>query len=201
MSLYEKYLFPRVCDAVMRRFAPVRRDLVASARGRVVELGAGTCENARHLGAVDEYVAVEPAVGMRSLAEQNLAGRPFRSRYLEAPAENVPLDAGSFDTVLCTFVLCTIPDPAAALAEAKRLLKPGGTLLVLEHVRDADPRVAAWQERIDPAWRVLACGCELSRDSATLLERSGFDLTPLERMHVDAPIIMRHLIRGGLTLA
>lgn len=201
MGLYEQYVFPRACDLCMRQFAPVRRDLVAQATGRVVELGAGTCENVRHLHDVTEYVAVEPASGMRALAEKNLAGKPFATRYLEGSGENVPLDAGSFDTVLLTFVLCTIPDPAAALREARRLLAPGGKLLVIEHVRNPDPGVARWQERIDPLWRVAAVGCELSRDSEARLREAGFDTSDLERLDVNAPRIFNRLIRGRLSRA
>ncbi|MBC7173586.1 MAG: class I SAM-dependent methyltransferase [Polyangiaceae bacterium] len=201
MGLYEKYVFPRVCDLCMRQFAKARGELVASARGRVVELGAGTCENVRHLVDVEEYVAVEPAAGMRALAEKNLAGKPFPTRYLEAPGEQVPLDAGSFDTVLMTFVLCTILDPAAALREARRLLAPTGKLVVLEHVRNPDPSVARWQERIDPLWRIAAVGCELSRDSESRLRQAGFDTSSLEHLDVDAPKVFNWLIRGSLSVS
>lgn len=200
-NFYESRVFPRICDLCMRRFGHFRHDLVASATGRVVELGAGTCENARHLGAIDEYVAVEPSPGMRRLANDNLRRAQFSSRFIEAPGESVPLESGAFDTVLLTFVLCTVRDPAATLREAKRLLAPNGTLLVIEHVRDPNPAIARWQERLDPAWRVFACGCELARDSASALAQAGFDTRALEHHDVDAPPFFKHLIRGRLTLA
>ena len=101
-----------------------------------------------------------------------------------APAENIPLPTASIDTVLVTYTLCTIPEPAAALAEARRVLKPGGSLLFCEHGKAPDARVARWQQRLDPLWSRLAGGCHLSRDIPGLLVAAGFDLEALETMYL-----------------
>ena len=121
---------------------------------------------------------------------------------VRAPAERLPFADSSFDCVVCTMVLCTIPDPVAALGEAARVVKPDGKLLFLEHVRSEDPGFARMQDRWERPWRFLADGCHCNRDSLAMIESSRFTVENLRRGHMPmAPLIMKPLVYGSATLA
>jgi ubiquinone/menaquinone biosynthesis C-methylase UbiE len=154
-----------------------RRALLSSTRGRVLEIGAGTGLNLAHYpDAVTELVLTEPDDGMRSRLDRR-AGY----RTLDAPAERLPFEDGSFDFVVSTMVLCTVEDPAAALAEIRRVLAPEGRLLFVEHVRSDSPRLARWQDRLEAPWRAFAVGCRCNRPTLGLLAASGLEVERLER--------------------
>jgi len=156
--------------------------VLRDARGRVVELGAGTGLNfPRYPRSVDEVVATEPDPHMlrRASRAATTAGVPITLR--QAGAEGLPFEDDSVDTVVATFVLCTVPDPAAALSETRRILKPGGALLFLEHVRAQDPRLARWQDRIRGPWGFFAAGCHPNRDTPSSIERAGFEVERIDR--------------------
>ncbi len=176
----------------------MRSELLAGAAGRVLELGAGTGVNLeRYPEAVTELVLTEPDPHMAKRLRQRLAGSPRQATVLAAPAERLPLPADSFETAVATLVLCTIPDPAAALAELRRVLVPGGRLLLIEHVRAGEPGLAGWQDRLEKPWRFLADGCHCNRDTAATLATAGFAATDLEHGAMPkAPGIVRPLIRG-----
>ncbi len=191
----------------------MRRELLATAHGRVLELGAGTGLNLPfYPQAVSELVLLEPDPHMARRLRARLAESPWRRRgdgagvapatLVEASAERLPYPDAGFDAVVATLVLCTIPDPAAALAEARRVLKPGGRLLLLEHVRDQDPGRAASQDRFEQPWRFFADGCHCNRDTAATLAAAGFDVAALEHGHVPkAPAIVRPLLHGAVELS
>jgi len=176
----------------------MRRELLAGAAGRVVELGAGTGVNLDlYPDSVEELVLVEPDPHMAKRLRARLAVSPRQATVLEAPAERLPYPDASFEVAVATLVLCTIPDPAAALAELRRLLVPGGRLLLIEHVRADDPAVARWQDRLENAWRLCWGGCHCNRDTAAALAAAGFETSGLERGRMPkAPPIVRPLIRG-----
>lgn len=181
----------------------MRRQTLALASGRTADVGAGTGANAGLFPpAVSELVLVEPDPHMF----KKLRAKPEASREgvsaIEAPAESLPFADGSVDTVVFTLVLCTVPDPGAALNEAARVLRPGGKLLFVEHVRSRDPELARWQDRLEKPWRFLADGCHCNRDTVAMIEASPFDLEQVEhdRLPKAAPII-RPLARGSATLA
>ena len=113
--------------------------------------------------------------------------RPTRPRSSQAPAEDLPFEDASFDTVVFTLVLCTVPDPAAALAEAARVLRPGGKLLFVEHVRSEDAGLARWQDRLEKPWRFLADGCHCNRDTVATIEASPFALEHVEADAAQGP--------------
>ena len=171
-----------------------RRELIADARGRTVELGAGTGLNFEHYtGEVDELVLTEPFEPMaRRLRARALAGDGSRRvSVVEAPADRLPIEDRWADTVVCTLVLCTVDDLPATLAEAARILKPGGRFLFAEHVRSDDPGLARWQDRLETPWKVFGHGCRCNRDMVAAISDS-----PLEVESVDlgtlpkaAPII------------
>ena len=153
---------------------PRRGDLLADVRGVVLELGAGTGANVAHYPAGSQVLLTEPD---RDMARR-ISKRPELARLdadiVEAPAEDLPVDDGSVDAVVATLVLCSVTDPAAALAEVRRVLRPGGRLLFLEHVRSDDPSVAKWQDRLVPLSRRLGGGCHPNRDTVAAIRAAGF---------------------------
>jgi ubiquinone/menaquinone biosynthesis C-methylase UbiE len=181
----------------------MRRETLARASGRTLDIGAGTGANIGLFpAAVSELVLVEPDPHMFKKLREKLAGSGEGVAAIEAPAEGLPFAEDSVDTVVFTLVLCTVPDPAAALAEAARVLRPGGDLLFVEHVRSRHPGLAGWQDRLEKPWRFLADGCHCNRDTVAMIEASPFELGQVEheRLPKAAPII-RPLARGSATLA
>jgi ubiquinone/menaquinone biosynthesis C-methylase UbiE len=182
----------------------MRAELLAEARGRVVEVGAGTGVNLDLYGSgTEDLTLVEPdphmAAQLRRKLEAGEGGPP--KVLVEAPAESLPFADDAFDTAVATLVLCTIPDPAAAIAEMARVLKPGGRLLFIEHVRSDDPGRARWQDRFEKPWRFLADGCHCNRDTEATLRASAFEVETVEhgKMPKAMPIV-RPLIRGTAAL-
>jgi SAM-dependent methyltransferase len=162
-------------DLAMAGFARLRPDVIGRARGRVLEIGVGTALNLPHYGDI-ELVGVEPDPHMarRARARAAALGRPLA--LYEIGAEALPFPDASFDTVVATFVFCTIPDAEAAAREAVRVLRPGGTVLFAEHVRSGVPTVAAVQAALDPLWGRMAGGCRLTRDPVALLHDAGAEV-------------------------
>ncbi|MFL5825641.1 MAG: class I SAM-dependent methyltransferase [Thermoleophilaceae bacterium] len=154
----------------------MRLGLVSQASGRVLEVGAGTGLNLDHYGDVEELVLAEPSPHMAAKLEQKLAASRRNATVVQAPAERLPFPEDSFDSVVVTLVLCTVPDQQAALNEIHRVLKPGGRLLFMEHVRSDDPKIARWQDRIEKPWGWFACGCHPNRDTLRTIESSPLQL-------------------------
>src|SRR3954447_14473790 len=159
-----------------RGMAARRGELLASARGRVLELGAGTGLNLRHYPDGVDLVVSEPDPGMRARLERRAAGR---ATVIDAGAEALPFPDASFDTVVSTLVLCTVADPAKALAEVRRVLAPGGRLLLIEHVRASEPRLERRQDRFAGLWHACAMGCRCNQPTVELLERAGLSVEQL----------------------
>jgi ubiquinone/menaquinone biosynthesis C-methylase UbiE len=157
-----------------------RRALLASARGRVLELGAGTGLNLAHYPAVSQLVLTEPDAAMRGRLERRVAQSGRAARVVAASAEALPFADGAFDTVVSTLVLCSVQDVGAALAEVRRVLAPGGRLLLIEHVRSDSPRLERWQDRLAGAWGAFAEGCRCNQSTVERLEAAGLfpELTP-----------------------
>jgi ubiquinone/menaquinone biosynthesis C-methylase UbiE len=162
--------------------ARMRARTLAAARGRVVELGAGTGLNLRHYpSAVEELVLTEPTEAMAQRLERRLADSGRRGQVVHAPAETLPFEDDSFDTATCVFVLCTVEDPATAIAEISRVLRPGGRFLFMEHVRAPDARLARWQDRLHDPWFAFANGCHCNRPTTELLDASALQVEHVER--------------------
>jgi ubiquinone/menaquinone biosynthesis C-methylase UbiE len=178
----------------------MRRELLAQARGRVLELGAGTGLNLGHYPeTIEGLTLVEPDPHMTKQLREKLAqsGKAAEISVVEAPGENLPFPDKSFDTVAATLVLCTVPDQAATLAEIKRVLKPDGRLLFLEHVRSSDPGLAKWQDRLEKPWRFLGDGCHCNRDTESAIGAAGFRLGQVECPELPkAPPIVRPMVKG-----
>lgn len=173
-------IFAALYDPALRRserhgLAALRRGLLAQASGRTLELGAGTGLNLAHYPAVvTRLVVTEPEAPMAARLRERVRTSGSTAEVVEAGAERLPFADGSFDTVVATLVLCTVPDLAASLAEARRVLVPGGHLLFLEHVRHADATRARRQERFTPLQRRIACGCHLDRATPEAIAAAGF---------------------------
>ncbi len=180
MNFYEEYCLPHLIDFACRLkvVQAQRKKVVPAAEGRVLEVGMGSGLNLPFYDpARVEFVwGLEPSAGMRKKARGNLAHAPFEVRWLDLPGEEIPLEDNSVDTVLLTYTLCSIPDWHSALQQMRRVLKPGGKLLYCEHGEAPDEQVRRWQERLNPAWKRLAGGCNLNRPIPTYIEESGFQI-------------------------
>lgn len=184
----------------------MRRVLLVSAAGRTLELGAGTGLNLAHYPeGVTELVLTEPDTYMARRLRERLDGEPRGGRateVVEAPAETLPFEPASFDTVVSTLCLCTVDDPEAVIAEVERVLKPGGRFLYVEHVRSDSPRLAGWQDRLERPWGWFAGGCHPNRDTAATVAASGLEASdPAQGELPKAPPLVRPLIRGEATKA
>ena len=188
MGLYGKYVLPRVvhlaCSA--RPKMRQREKLVPLASGRVLEVGMGSGLNLSFYDArrVTKVWGLEPSPEMSKMASAAVEAVAFDVEFVSAGGEQIPLDSESFDTVLMTFTLCTIPDAERALREIARVLKRGGQLLFCEHGAAPDAGIRRWQNRIDPLWRRLAGGCHLNRDIPGLIRRGGFEITRMDTMYI-----------------
>jgi ubiquinone/menaquinone biosynthesis C-methylase UbiE len=199
-------VFARFYDRLTARteragLGEMRRRLLESVSGRVLELGAGTGHNLEHYtDAVTELVLAEPDPNMAKLLRERLESEGTaagNASVIEAPAEQLPFDDGSFDAVVATLVLCTVEDPVRAVSEVRRVLVEGGRFLYLEHVRSARPGLARWQDWLERPWGWVSGGCHPNRATDQLLAGAGFWIDSLERDKLPkAPPLVRPVIRG-----
>jgi ubiquinone/menaquinone biosynthesis C-methylase UbiE len=179
-----------------------RREVLSAARGRTIDIGAGTGANLGLFPPETEVVMAEPDPHMTKRLRRKLVEPDSTIELVEAGAEALPFEDSSFDTAIFTLVLCTVPDPRAALAEAARVLKPGGQLLFVEHVRAEDPGVARWQDRLETPWRIFGDGCHCNRDTVANIEASPLTLDSVERGELPkSPPITKPMAWGRATLA
>jgi ubiquinone/menaquinone biosynthesis C-methylase UbiE len=203
MGIYSKYVLPKLTHLSMgqAQLRPYRARIVGGAAGRVLEIGIGSALNLPFYGdAVDEVIGVDPSADMLALAERAIAASPKKVVLLRSSAENLPLDDRSIDTVVVTWTLCSIPDPLAALTEARRVLKPGGQLRFVEHGLSPDPGVRKWQDRLTPLWRWCSGGCHLNRKTDDLIRVAGFRLTELSTDYARGPRPLAYMYEGSARL-
>jgi ubiquinone/menaquinone biosynthesis C-methylase UbiE len=187
MSFYDRRVLPWLIELCMRNKEArrYRERVIPQATGRVLEVGVGSGLNIPFYGTtVDHLFALEPSPELRKMAGRRTRGARFTVEFLDRSAEEIPLERGSVDTVVTTWTLCTIPDAIGALREMKRVLKPGGLLLFVEHGLAPDASVQAWQHRLNPLWNRIGGGCNLNRKIDELIVRSGFRLAELETEYV-----------------
>ena len=199
MNLYERYVLPRLVDLAMRNRASAaeRARAIPRAAGIVLEVGIGSGLNLPFYGeAVERIYGIDPRRELWALAQRRSARASSPVEFIHASAERIPMDDGSIDTVVMTWTLCSIPDASLALLEMKRVLKPTGQLIFVEHGRASDPRVVAWQDRLNPVWRRVAGGCNLNRKIDALILGAGFQLTECEQGYGTGPRPMTYLYRG-----
>jgi ubiquinone/menaquinone biosynthesis C-methylase UbiE len=162
-----------------------RQELLGPLEGDVLEIGVGTGMNLPHYERARRVVAVEPDEGMAKRLPLRLSNAKVPVEIVSASAEKLPFADASFDTVVATFVFCSVADPPAALAEVRRVLRPAGRLVLIEHVR-GEGRVARWQERLTPLHRKLAGNCHLDRDTKSAIDAAGFDTRDVRRAQLPA---------------
>ena len=188
---YERHILPKALDFAcgMPMIGRMRQLVVPQAQGRVLEVGIGTGLNMRYYDKtrVTHITGLDPALQLHPLAQERIAQAGLPVDLVGLSAEKIPLPDASFDTVLITYTLCTIPDAPAALLEMRRVLAPTGKLLFCEHGRAPDASVQRWQERLQPVWGPLAGGCHLGRDIPALLVAAGFTLPELQTRYLPGP--------------
>lgn len=190
MRFYDRHILPHLIAFAMKQrdLAAYRRRVVTAARGRVLEVGIGSGLNLPFYGAsVEQVFGLDPSAELLAMAQRqgDALGRDLR--LIEGSAETIPLEDGSVDTAVMTWTLCSVPNPARALSEIRRVLKANGELLFVEHGAAPDRRVAAWQDRITPLWKHIAGGCHLNRDVAGLLRGCGYALPDLRQGYMRGP--------------
>ena len=187
-SFYDRHIMPKLigCACGAKPITYQRRKVVPRAAGKVLELGIGGGMNLIHYDPdkVTSVSGVDPSAELRAVAEAAPRPEGLKVEIQDGTAEHLPFADASFDCVVCTFTLCSVASPPAALAEAKRVLKPGGRFLFCEHGLAPDPKVADWQRFIEPLWKRLAGGCHLTRPVAATITAAGFAMTELSTMYL-----------------
>jgi SAM-dependent methyltransferase len=187
-SLYDRFILPRLlgCACSAPPMMKQRAKIVPKAQGRVLELGVGMGLNLRFYdpAQVREVIGVDPSPELRAVAQAAERDPALKVRVEDGDAEALPFEAASFDTVVCTFTLCSVCTPARALGEARRVLKPSGRLLFCEHGLAPDAGVARWQRRIEPVWKRIAGGCHLTRPVTSAIQAAGFTVEAFDTMYV-----------------
>jgi ubiquinone/menaquinone biosynthesis C-methylase UbiE len=199
MGFYQGQIVPLLTNFAMRNkhLAAYRDRVVPAAAGRVLEVGIGSGLNLpRYSSNVQQVIGLEPSPKLLGMA-RNAERRSFPVDLIEGSAEEIPLEKGSVDTVVTTWTLCTIPDAGRALHEMRRVLKPGGRLLFVEHGRAPDPNVVWWQDRLTPIWKHMGGGCHLNRGIQSLIQGSGFRFDRLETGYMHGPNPMTFMYEGS----
>jgi ubiquinone/menaquinone biosynthesis C-methylase UbiE len=202
MGFYRDRILPCLIDLSMRnkRLAPYRERVVGAAEGRVLEIGIGSGLNLPHYASrAGQIFGLDPSPALLARTRRNAQRVPIPVELLAGSAEYIPLDDRSIDTVVTTWTACTIPSIAGALTEMRRVLRPGGRLLFVEHGRAPDHGVAVWQDRLTPVWRRLTGGCRLNRKIDDLIADAGFRIDRLQCGYIPGPRITSFFYEGAAT--
>ena len=195
MSLYERWILPRLTHFSMRQkqLAAYRARALAGARGNVLEIGIGSGLNLPFYGhGVKRVLGIDPSPELTRLAQKAAGQASFPVEFFNQSAEEIPLEKDSVDTAVTTWSLCTIPDPVKALQEVRRVLKPDGLLIFVEHGRAPEPKVVAWQDPLTPC----AGGCHLNRKIDDLVRHGGFNIAGLQTGYAKGPRPMAFMYEG-----
>ena len=190
MGIYEDRILPRVIDKVMDNEGVERwrRRALDGVSGEVLEIGFGSGLNMAVYGdTVRKVYAVDPALLGRELAADRVAASGIEVDYVGLDGQSIDLPDDSADTAVSTFTLCTIPDPVRAVAEVRRILRPGGRFHFVEHGEAPDEDVVRWQRRIDKVWKYVAGGCHVGRDIVAIIEAGGFSIESSSLEYADGP--------------
>ena len=200
MGFYDRHILPHLIDCAcgLGQVMKARAQLVPLAHGRVLEIGIGSGLNLALYDPekVSRIVGVDPSAAMQALARKRAAGIGIPVEMIALELGQIQAPDGSFDSIVCTFTLCTIPDAVTALKEMRRVLKPGGQLYFCEHGLAPDAGVRRWQQRLTPVWKPLAGGCHLDRDIPALLLAGGFQVRQLDTGYLPGPRPMTYIYRG-----
>jgi|SRR5689334_16875394 ubiquinone/menaquinone biosynthesis C-methylase UbiE len=200
MGFYAKYILPRLIDFAMRNKETtcLRAECVPTASGEVLEIGIGSGLNLPfYSSAVRHVYGVDPSIELQKIAIKKLSAMPFAVTFLQQSAEGpIPLADSSIDTIVMTWSLCSIADPAAALQQMRRVLRPNGRMIYVEHGRSPDTRVMTWQDRITPVWKRFTGGCHLNRKIDDLISAAGFRITQQKVFYMPGPRPMTYTYEG-----
>ncbi len=203
MGFYDKYILPKLINAAMKApdMTRLRKRLVPLAEGNVLEIGVGSGLNLPFYDRSVNVIAVDPSEELQVYARDVASDVGINVEFVAESGETLPLDDNSFDSCVMTWTLCTIPNPTAALAEIRRVVKPGGKIIFAEHGKSPDEGVARWQDRLNPIWGVIGGGCNLNRPMEDLYQGAGFKFDDLEKGYIDGPKFAAYNYRGVARIA
>jgi SAM-dependent methyltransferase len=202
MGIYQRMVLPWLLDLTMRnsRLAGYRQDAIRAACGFVLEIGVGSGLNLPLYGpAVDRVCGIDPSRELLDRAQTRIVTARILVSLVLASAEQLPFTDNAFDTLVMTWTLCSIPNPSAALIEMRRVLKPGGRLLFVEHGLSPEPRIIRWQRRLTPCWKRIGGGCHLDRKMDDLIRDAGFRVDALETSYMKGPKPWTFMYQGSAT--
>jgi ubiquinone/menaquinone biosynthesis C-methylase UbiE len=200
MSFYQDRVLPWLTHLSMRqsRLVPYRTRVVSGAAGRVLEIGIGSGLNLPFYGPnVKQVIGIEPSPKLLSMAREAARESKSSLEVIEGTAEAIPIDGASIDTVVTTWTMCSIPSVDGALGEMRRVLKPAGRLLFVEHGRAPEPRVQWWQDQLNPAWKRVSGGCHLNRAIEDIVKKAGFRVEHLDKGYMSGPKPMTFMYVGN----
>jgi len=200
MGFYGDWVLPRLMNLMMstKDMADERKKCLAGVKGIVLEVGFGSGLNLPfYPDEVERVMAVDPSTEAAKLARKRIAQARFPVEYVPLEGEKIDAPDESFDSVVSTFTLCTIPDPAAALGQMRRVLKPGGRFYFVEHGRSAEPKVQRWQDRLNPFQKAICGGCNMNRDIERLVREAGFEFDQMDKYYMKgAPKVGGYMTRA-----
>ena len=201
-NFYERRILPCLIDCACNQppMTKLRSRYVSQAEGKVLEIGIGSGLNLNHYSdKVESITGVDPAEELTAKARTRADAISADVNVIGVSGESIPIESESFDTVVCTWTLCSIPDPEPAVAEMYRALKPGGKLIFVEHGRSDEPHIEKWQRRIEPIWKVIGGGCHLTRRADDLITNGGFNIQSFESGYEPGPKIAAFMMHGFAT--
>ena len=203
MGFYQRWIVPRLINLAMRNRSldAYRQRTIGAASGLALEIGVGSGQNLPLYGsAVHRVYAIDPSMELLGMARNRIAEARLPVSLIGASAEQLPFADAIFDTIIMTWTLCSIPNPVAALIEMRRVLKPGGNLVFVEHGLSPESRVAHWQHRLTPCWKRIGGGCHLDRKMDDLIRSAGFRLSDIETGYMNGPKLMTFMYQGQAIL-
>ena len=201
-SWYERKILPHLIDSACSQppMTKLRAQYVSQAKGKVLEIGIGSGLNLAHYSnAVESITGVDPAEELTAKARDRADAISASVDVIGVSGESIPVSSESFDSVVCTWTLCSIPEPEAAVAEMFRALKPGGQLIFVEHGRSDEAHIQKWQRRIEPLWKVIGGGCHLTRRADDLIRGGGFEIEHFSSGYEPGPKIAAFMMHGLAT--
>jgi ubiquinone/menaquinone biosynthesis C-methylase UbiE len=199
MAIYNDWILPRMMNAMMgmKHVIQERKNCLEGVTGNVLEVGFGSGHNLPYYPhSVKRVVAVDPSTESAKLARKRIAAASFPVEYVALAGEEIAAPDATFDSVVSTFTLCTIPDPLAALRQMRRVLKPDGRFFLVEHGRSHEPKIQRWQDRMNGMQQTLFGGCNMNRDIEQLVREAGFEFERIDKYYSEGPKMLACLTRG-----